>query len=418
MTLRKTKAHFSFSVLGFLFLSQWASASSAPLTLQDVFQSAQKQSEALQIQQTREAQVQEKWVQNRGMLLPTVQVLSSYQYQDLKSQASLLNSRVNMTQPIFHGFGEWAALRAADADREAQGYLSKQAVLMLYQQVAQAFFSVLAAEKELKNLEELLKLTQQRQAELQQRLKVGRSRKGDLLATQTQEAQLMAQKTGALGDLERARTQLAMLTGVSSDFQISLSGPNPYSVSRVEEFLGQLEERPDVLSGKFAVISAEESQSIARAGHYPGLDFGANYYLKRQSAFWQNVKWDLALSLSIPLFQGGVVSSKVREAAERQREKEWMLAQTRRQAERDIRSAFQAWKASVDQEKNLKQAVDLAERNYQEQTHDYRLGLVTYLELITAMNTLQETRRAYDRTQIQSWNHRAMLEAAAGKVSL
>lgn len=406
---------FFFSIA---FFSNHLFAVTESLTLLDVYRSAVQQSDSIQAQQARQSQFEEKWTQSRAQILPTLQLVSTYQYQDLPARPSLFNSRINLNQPLFKGMGEYAALRAARSDLEAQSFSTQQARVDLYQQVIQSFFAVLLNEREINNISELLKLIQQRKAELRQRFAVGRSRKGDLLSTEAQEAQLFAQQSIAQGELERSRIQLASLTGVDPRANVILSGPNPYEKIDLEYYLGVLEDRPDITSGRLAVSAAEELQSVARSGHWPSLDFNANYYLYRASAFWENVKWDVGLNLSMPIFQGGGVSSRVREASFKQKEREAILTQTRRQAEREIRSAYQAWQSSVVQEENLKKAVALANKNYQEQSKDYRLGLVTHLDLIQALNALQETKRSLDRTQIQSWSNRAMLDAAAGKVNL
>ena len=67
------------------------------------------------------------------------------------------------------------------------------------------------------------------------------------------------------------------------------------------------------------------------------------------------------------------------------------------------------------QVQTLRRASELAEKNYKTQTSDYRLGLVTNLEVISALNTCQETKRVYDKTYFETWSSLAALEAAAGK---
>jgi outer membrane protein TolC len=83
-----------------------------------------------------------------------------------------------------------------------------------------------------------------------------------------------------------------------------------------------------------------------------------------------------------------------------------------------VRTLYQRLVSELDQLKTLKRASELAEQNYRAQNADYRLGLVTNLEVIQSLNSLQETKRVHDRTYFDAWATLAALEAASGKAQL
>jgi outer membrane protein len=127
------------------------------------------------------------------------------------------------------------------------------------------------------------------------------------------------------------------------------------------------------------------------------------------------VKWDLGLTLTLPLYQGGVVSSQVREAAAKVQEQELSSALAIKSAEQEIRSYYQQVTNGIEQMTSIKEGLEIAEKNYQEQNRDYRFGLSTNLDVLQALNVLQDTRRALDRTKYQTLTAWHMLQAAAGK---
>src|SRR5690606_30111772 len=81
--------------------------------------------------------------------------------------------------------------------------------------------------------------------------------------------------------------------------------------------------------------------SIAKGGHYPSLDFVGNYYLSRTGVL-ESSDWDVGFALSIPLYEGGSVSSSVREAAQGKRIAELQYSENLRAAERDVAFNYQS----------------------------------------------------------------------------
>ena len=63
----------------------------------------------------------------------------------------------------------------------------------------------------------------------------------------------------------------------------------------------------------------------------------------------------------------------------------------------------------------LKVATDLAKRNYEAETHDYRLGLVTNLDVLTALTSFQEDQRALDRQRYTLLMDYEKLEASVAR---
>ncbi len=127
----------------------------------------------------------------------------------------------------------------------------------------------------------------------------------------------------------------------------------------------------------------------------------------------QDSTWDVQLVLSIPIYSGGVFQSRVREADSQRTQAELGASQIRRQAEQEIRSVYQSVGFDRAQLSALETATDAARKNYEAQLRDYRLGLVTNLDVLQALTTYQENLRALDRARYATKLDYIRLQAAA-----
>jgi outer membrane protein len=411
-------------VLAILVFTHFAQA----VSLKQAFEAALTKTEGIPLAQSRLGQSQERVSQAWGAMLPSVSLLGSYLKQNSTASAGgvagaftladQFNSRFALTQPVFRGFAEYAAIRSARADRRAQEASLEQARVVLYSSVASAFFGVLTREQDRANLQTLLELTEQRVQDLQARSQIGRSREGEVLTAQAQVAVLKSQMQVARSTLDQARDLFALTTGLARDTLLEVPHAPSLSLSTLGdlgEYLGQIEERPDLKALREQLLASEESVSVARAGHFPSIDFTGNYYLSR-TGVQSSVNWDLGVSFVLPLFQGGIVSARVSEALGRKNERELLLAQGRRSAENQIRSAYETVRAGIEQTDALEQAARIGERNYKAQVRDYHHGLVTNLDVLQALNSFQETKRSLDQVRFQTLSAWAGLQSAIGKI--
>lgn len=411
------------TLVSFLLFTHLAQA----VSLKQAFEAALSKTEGVPLAQSRLSQSQDRVSQAWGEMLPSLSLLGSYLKQNSTASTSgtasaftlpdQFNSRIVLTQPLFRGTGEYAAISMAKADRRAQEATLEQARVSLYASVATAYYGVLTREQDKANLETLIELTEQRVKDLQERSRIGRSREGEVLTAQAQVAVLKSQMQAARSALDQARDLFALNTGLARDSELEApasKAPVNSSVGKLQDYLQHIEERPDLRALKDQLVLAEQQVSIARSGHFPTLDFTGNYYLRR-TGVQSVVNWDVGVNFVVPIFQGGVVAAKLSEALGKKNEQELLLAQGRRTAENQIRNAFENTRAGLEQIEALEQATRIGERNYKKQVQDYRMGLVTNLDVLQALNTFQETKRSLDQIRFQTFSAWAGLQAAIGK---
>jgi outer membrane protein TolC len=284
-------------------------------------------------------------------------------------------------------------------------------------QVAQTYYNVLDTQKEIANLKTTIGLTKQLVGELQKRVRIGRSRLSEVLSARSQLAVSESQLQSSVGQKIVYIDQLSLATNMDPNVEknIQLVLDLPGSLPDLGEFLKKMDQRPDLQSLQAQLNSQLEGVKVARSGHWPTLGFTGNYYLS-QTGSKSDVDWDASLSLSFPLFEGGLVNGQVREATEKQTELTLALNQAKRAAEADIRSAYHSLKSSLQEINALEKAVTATEKNYKQQQKDYRFSLVTNLDVLEALSSFHNTKLTLDKTKIKAAQNWAQLQASVAEI--
>jgi outer membrane protein len=392
------------------------------LTLDQYYGSALQRSETTAIQLQQIQQAEERYQQANAAILPTISGDVSYLWLDPYPSSTLLTpstqsqqqvSRITASQPLFRGMREYAAMRQTQDLLAAQRQDYQQAQFALYKDVLQNFYTILALESDLANYQEEIRLNREREQEIRTRVRIGRSRDSELLTEQSSISTLEATVQQLRGQLQVAREAFAFLSGLDAVTPLLDSKPMPDTLEPLSAYLDGIPKRPDVRAVKQRLIAAAEGINIARGEHYPSLDLNANYYFDRPG-YLNNSKWDVELSLTIPLYAGGSVQSKVREAGAVRNQAELTQAQVLRLADQEIRSLYQSVSSNLSQIQALVKATHAAQKNYAAQLRDYKLGLVTNLDVLQALTTFQQNQRGLDHTRlIAKSNYLQLLSAAA-----
>ena len=393
-------------------------------SLEDAFKAALVRSETVSIQSESVKQAGEVEGQAKGTFLPLITGTASIvrdHYPSTNPITSINNgdlrtSKLSLDQPLFRGLKDFASLRQKKALVQTQVFTLRDSARQLFNSLSVAYYNVLILQSDEQNYMTEIEIYNKRVEELKHFLKIGRSRETDLLTFETSLSTLRVQLESTRGQLETAKDILAYYTGWQRDTLVSdqtLALQNEH----LPDLLGKIDDRPDVQSALANSKAAAEGVPIARSGHLPSVDLIANYYYDHPTYQTGSQDWDLGVTLTLPIYAGGVVQSQVRQAQSVSTQSELQLSSVRRLAEQEIRTDFDAYQTDLKQVKELENSVQLSQRNYQSELRDYRNGLVTNLDVLTAINSYQDSQRLLDR---QKWTlnlDRVKLEAATGQRS-
>jgi outer membrane protein len=402
-----------------------ANADGQRFTLTECFQAAIRRSETIANQDELITQAEERYKQAVGSVLPTVAGVLSYYQQEKPnsglssniSPATQKTAKITGTQYLFQGLREYAAFRQTKNLISAQESSKKEALLALYESTAQSYYSVLSAEKVVQNLKSEIPLYEKWIKQLRQWIQIGRSRAPDVLTIEASLAQLQAQLEQALLTAQANREAFSFITGLPSTTKlvddVDLSKP----VIQLPDALNVIQRRPEIATQRFNILAAQEQINIAKGGHLPSLGLTGEYFLARPG-YQTGVDWDFQLTLNIPIYQGGVIQSQVRTAASQERQAELTLSQNQRKIDQNIRTIHASVIQDRAQVKALSTAKDVAFRSYESQTHDYKLGLVTNIDVLQALTSFAQSEQALGTARYTAQYDYSRLQAETGQTDV
>ena len=207
---------------------------------------------------------------------------------------------------------------------------------------------------------------------------------------------------------------LEFLTGLSTVGTIADMDALP-PLKREEAYLAQVDARPDVRAAEETWRVAQQEVAVAQAKFWPTVDVDGNYYFERAGVA-KDIAWDATLTVDVPLFQGGQAVGATKEAASQARQAKLAFQRTARTARLDVEDGYTKWRLAQDQTAAFEQALGAAERNYELQLEDFRHALVNNLEVLQALQELQDTTRDVIHARHETKRLYWQLLAAAGEL--
>jgi|GEM_PF-4287801 len=364
---------------------------------------------ALQEEQNKQAAA---LVEQAGAyLLPQFSLKGGYSLQQSGSgSVDALTTALNLNQVLYNGGQLSSALEKLKALQRVKGFQLAAAKLELYASVAGSFYAVLAAEKDRFNTETVIKQTKEMLAELERRKAIGKTKYSEVLMAQVQLASLEAELEGITRNILSSREEFALLTGLPRDSVLEEENKAELKIEGLEYYLLASKKRPN-LAALQAELDALNYESKVQASYgLPALSLNGNYYPYRTGSS-SGINWDAGLTLNFRLFDWGSAGAGLQEAQSKEKESGLNLSLKKREAEKEVRTAYGSLQSLLLQIKKLELAVELSEKNYLEQKKDYDFSLVTNLEVLQALNSLQSSKKALDRCRLEALKARAELLA-------
>ncbi|MBF0096506.1 MAG: TolC family outer membrane protein [Magnetococcales bacterium] len=298
---------------------------------------------------------------------------------------------VNMVQPLFRRqllltLQQSKPLIAA-AEEEYQATV--QAVLW---ESIQAMVNVLLTSNVARLAEENLLLTEHN---LQAAL--ARRQAGDL--TKTDVDQATARVASAEAELIRARNEAVVsrarfeeATGMPVPDKLEVPDvPSSFIRGTLEALTAQREARPDLKAARLRMESAEVGVEIEKAGHYPMLDLQAmalTYRGGSDARINGENQYSVAVQLTVPLFSGGKVMSRTREALETKNAREADWQKVDKQALREIKQAHLMMNSAKATVSSSEAAYSFYKQAVKGMEEEFAAGFRTVIQLLELQNQL------------------------------
>ena len=376
----------------------------------------------------------EKLPQGRALILPTLNLTGSatrsrfdVDTTDTTIAPAFARSANNtaytltFTQPLYRP-QNWLLYESGEFQvRQAEATFSL-AYQDLVIRVAQAYFDGLAAIDTLNLVRAQKAAISEQLAQAKRNFEVGTATITDTHEAQARFDLSSAQEIAALNDLESKQRVLQQLTGkVYTELKlirpdIKLSPPSP---ANMESWV-QLAEKQN-----YSVQQSEAAAEVARrasAAHRPTLDIVGTYGQNTDSgsvtsAFGRDINTaQIGVQLALPLYQGGSLSSREREAAALSMKSKDDLENARRSAALNARQTYLAVINGIAQVGALEQALISSQSALDSNRLGYEVGVRINIDVLNAQQQLFSTRRDLAVARYNTITNQLRLKAAAGSL--
>lgn len=310
-----------------------------------------------------------------------------------------------------------AATNQSKAALEAQ----RQDLIM---RVANAYFAALTAQDNL-NFAAAEKAAISRQLEQAKAyFEAGRSAITDVKEAEASYAASVAQEINAAQQLDVAREQLRVITG---NLYTSLNAPRSNmpltmpSPANMEAWVNTAKKNNHLLkASQYATTAAQKNLEANRAAKLPTVNLYANHtgsHLDNRNIESNTDTSAIGVSLSVPLYTGGALSSKVREAQHQLKKAQQESELQERMAEQQVRSAFLSVQSSISQVQANQQSLNAAETAAEATQAGFEVGTRTAVDVLNAVRAVFRARRDYAGARYSYLQNTLALRQAAGTLS-
>jgi outer membrane protein len=380
----------------------------------------------------------ERLPQARSGLLPTIGVGASTTWNENEvtprtSAGSTSEAKYNsngwtatLTQPLFR-WQNWASYQQGKLSvvaAEAQFRAAEQDLIV---RVAQAYFDVLLAQESLATARAQLKAIAEQLAAAKRNFEVGTATITDTHEAQASYDLATAAEIAARNDLMVKNESLRLITGKGPETLKTLrsgtqiGSPQP---DDIEQWANNSQTNsPLVIQAQAAFDIADTEIGKQRSGHLPTIDLVATHgragagYASSIGTGIDSKTTTVGVQLSLPVFAGGAVMSKDREAVALREKARADLENARRQSALGARQAYLGVTSGLSQVKAYEAALASSQASLDSNKLGYEVGVRINIDVLNAQSQLFDTQRKLMKARFDTLIAQLRLKAAAGNLA-
>ena len=329
-------------------------------------------------------------------LYPSINLVNANKYGNnsyqTKSGLKKFDSSVALSfeQDLFQGGAEFSIYELSKIVPKKAMAVKEQRLAEYFALFSSYYFQLSSALEEKREVTKLLVNLEKRVKLVKKRTKIGRDRKADFLALESQYDRLKADLFATDSKLEDARTNFLNFSGLKSagSFDNRID-PLTLSLDRNVD----LSKRPELKSLELEYETSQARAKIEKSNYFPQVTLGSNYYLDKTYTGRDN--WDVSLRLTMNIFDFGKTSSsvdtqKIQSLIDRSR-----LEYTRVNSNRDWDNFVKVFNHKKSQLVSLKRSLKLIKQSYAAQVKDLDKGLVAQIDVIRSLDDVINLEKLY-----------------------
>lgn len=334
------------------------------------------------------------------------------------------NYQFEARQPIYRKDSlvqiDQSKVQVSQADKQL--HLTQQSLML---RTTQAYFDVLIAQDRIALIQAQKAAILSQLDQAKATFEVGTATITDVNEAQARYDLVISQEIAAENEFEIAKRALQAITGkmpeklatVKSDIQVTQLSQGMKDWQDVA-----LQSNLNIQIQQDAIKLAEQEIERANAGHMPTLDavasFTNTYSNGSPNGFGSDLEnTTVGLELQIPLYQGGAVTSRVRQAAYNKQKAQDDMELARRNTDLETQRAYLNLSSSIAQVKALEQALLSSQSQLDSTKLGYEVGVRTSVDVLNAQQQLFSAKRDLLQARYNYLVNIIRLKSASGVVS-
>ncbi|UCB53847.1 MAG: TolC family outer membrane protein [Thiotrichales bacterium] len=417
------------------------STSLQALDLKEALERAEQYDATLRTAMADYMAAEELFPQSRANLLPDIQLGGFYQRNDtsrenssggiigdVDSNFTTKGYDVTLNQVLFNK-AFWDAMEQSEAlvAQAAANYeVAKQDLIL---RTARAYFNVLGAQDNVAFTRAEKEAIGRQLEQSRERFNVGLIAITDVRESQASYDNAVANEIVAMNTLRNNIEALRVIIGdpvedlapLAEKFPLLL--PEPANIDEWQRLA--LDNNLSLKASRFGLSAAKENYEANRAGHYPILNLRAAHTFDSAdgSSFGgafggsDNTANSVAAQLNIPIYQGGGVTSRVRQANAEVWSAQAVVDQAIRTTVQQVRDAYLGVESSVSSVRAFHQALISAKTSVEATEAGFEAGTRTSVDVLLVQGRQFEAERNYARSRYDYLLVLLELQRAAGSLT-
>lgn len=363
-----------------------------------------------------------------GQLLPQISASGSFNRSRREDDLNRIEYNgqrygVSLSQVIYDP-QVWRSYQKFSALAEQTEYDAQDARIQVGIDLAERYFSVLAAEDELSLAQSELQATERNLQRVQALYQRKMAMVTDVLELTARVDTLRANKIDARNLVAMSREEISELIGreVKEPLKrIGMASVFTLPVQQQEYWVTTaLSSNPALHARKQGVSAAAAALSEAKAGHLPRLGF--NLTAQRSDIGYEGTltprsdNYIASLDLQIPLYSGGSTSARVASLQGDKSVAEQELEALRRQVIRETRTAYLSMAAGISRIKATRRALESAEKSRIATERALALGVKNAVDVLDSIKEEFRARRDLYQSQYKFITSLLVLHRWSGRL--
>lgn len=361
-------------------------------TLEEAMARTYENNPTLQAARAQLRATDEQIAQAKSLRRPTVDITGQAGPEsvdsDISDSGTSLNGTValNLNQPLYRGGSIDASISQADnvilAQRETLSSVEQQVLL----QAVTAFSNVVRDEAVLELTQKNVEVLTRQLEATRTRFDVGELTRTDVAQAESRLAGAQAEEIAAEGQLTTSRAVYRQIVGEEA-VDLEASKPPTDLPSAEAETVAESSNNPDLTAAKFLERAARDGIDVVFGELLPRVDLvGRVQALDREATeagMYENSA-GVFLQVRIPLYQGGGVSSRVRESKQIVSQRRQQVFEQQRATEQQATSSWRALETARAQITSFQSQVEATRVALEGVREEANVGARTILDVLDA----------------------------------